>query len=45
MPIIYACVVNRNGTVVVEGMSSDLPTSMKRYVVNAFNEGKLNSLG
>ena len=35
MPIVYACLINRNNVVVFEGMSRAQPNSMKRYVENA----------
>ena len=45
MPITYACIVNRDGHVVMEGMSSTMPSSMKKYVNDSFSEGKLNEFG
>ena len=44
MPIVYSCIVNRQGTVVVEGTASGY-SSYKRNIQNAFNEGKLNLTG
>ena len=35
MPIVYACLINRNSTVVFEAMARGQPTTMKRYVENA----------
>jgi hypothetical protein len=35
MPIVYACLINRNNTVVFEAMARAQPNSMKRYVENA----------
>ena len=32
MPISYACLINRNGTVIFEGSSSQAPGSQKRFV-------------